>query len=86
MSQKIKNALVSLSDKSGIEKLLKVLKKYKVNIISSGGTYKKIKDLGYNCTEVSNYTKFTEMLDGRVKTLHPKIYAGIQNNKRHKSE
>ena len=44
MSQKIKNALVSLSDKAGIEKLLKVLKKYKVNIISSGGTYKKIKE------------------------------------------
>ena len=84
MSQKIKNALVSLSDKSGIEKLLKVLKKYKVNIISSGGTYKKIKDLGYNCTEVSNYTKFTEMLDGRVKTLHPKIYAGILNKRKNK--
>ena len=77
MSQKIKNALISLSDKSGIEKILKVLKKLEINIISSGGTYKEIKRLGYKCHEISKYTKFDEMLDGRVKTLHPKIYAGI---------
>ena len=49
MSKTAKNALISLSDKSGIEKILKVLKKYKVNIISTGGTYKEIKKLGYNC-------------------------------------
>ena len=49
MSQKIKNALISLSDKSGIEKILKILKKFEVNIISSGGTYKEIKRLGYKC-------------------------------------
>ena len=77
MSQKIENVLISLSDKSDIEKVLKVLKKYKINIISSGGTYKEIIKLGYSCTEISKYTKFNEMLDGRVKTLHPKIHAGI---------
>ena len=52
-----------------------------VNIISSGGTYKEIIKLGYKCTEVSKFTKFKEMLDGRVKTLHPKIHAGILNNR-----
>ena len=89
MSQKIKNALISLSDKSGIEKILKILRKYKINIISSGGTYKEIKKLGYSCSEISKYTKFGEMLDGRVKTLHPKIHAGILSkraNKKHRRE
>ena len=89
MSKTAKNALISLSDKSGIEKILKILKKYKVNIISTGGTYKEIKRLGYNCKEISKYTKFSEMLDGRVKTLHPKIYAGIlsnRSNKKHRKE
>ena len=77
MSQKIKNALISLSDKSKIERVLKVLQKYKINIISSGGTCGEIKKLGYKCTEISKYTKFSEMLDGRVKTLHPKVHGGI---------
>ena len=89
MSQKIKNALISLSDKSKIERVLKVLQKYKINIISSGGTFREIKKLGYKCTEISKYTKFAEMLDGRVKTLHPKIHAGIlskRSNIRHRRE
>ena len=89
MSQKIKNALISLSDKSQITKVLKALNKYKINIISSGGTYKEIMRLGYKCTEVSKYTKFSEMLDGRVKTLHPKIHAGIlskRSNRKHVAE
>ena len=89
MSQKIKNALISVSDKTNIDKILRVLTKYKINIISSGGTYKEIKKLGYRCIEVSKYTNFSEMLDGRVKTLHPKIHAGIlskRSNKRHKRE
>ena len=81
MKRKIKNALISVSDKSDLEKILLILKKNKVNIISSGGTYKKIVSLGFNCTEVSRFTKFKEMLDGRVKTLHPKIHAGILNNR-----
>ena len=74
---KIKNALISVSDKNKIKNILKVLKKYKINIISSGGTYKKIKQLGYDCIEVSKYTNFPEILNGRVKTLHPKIHSGI---------
>ena len=89
MSQKIKNALISLSDKSQMERVLKVLQKYEINIISSGGTYKEIKKLGYKCTEISKYTKFDEMLDGRVKTLHPKIHAGIlskRSNRKHRRE
>ena len=89
MLRKIKNALISVSDKTRLSQLLKVLKKYNVKIISSGGTFKKIKSLGYKCKEVSSYTEFNEMLDGRVKTLHPKIHAGIlynRSNKKHKSE
>ena len=89
MKQKIKNALVSVSDKTELTPILKVLKKFKIKIISSGGTYSSIKRLGYDCLEVSEYTGFKEMLDGRVKTLHPKIHAGIlhdRNNKKHKRE
>ena len=89
MNLKIKKALISVSDKENILSLLKVLKKYNIEIISSGGTYKFIKKLGYNCTEISKYTGFKEMLDGRVKTLHPKIHAGIlhdRQNKTHQDE
>ena len=84
MSTKIKNALISLSDKGELEKLLKILRKFDINIISSGGTFKEIKKLGYKCIEVSKFTKFKEMLDGRVKTLHPKIHAGILSNRSNK--
>ena len=87
MNLKIKNALVSVSDKENIISLLKIFKKYNIKIISSGGTYKTVKKLGYSCTELSKYTGFKEMLDGRVKTLHPKIHAGIlhdRQNKNHK--
>jgi len=89
MKQKIKTALISVSDKTDLSVILKTLNKYKVKIISSGGTYKSIKQLGYPCTEVSRYTGFKEMLDGRVKTLHPKIHAGIlhdRSNKKHSQE
>ena len=89
MNLKVKNALISVSNKKNLVSLLKTLKKFKINIISSGGTYASIKKLGYNCTELSKYTGFKEMLDGRVKTLHPKIHAGILNdrqNKKHISE
>ena len=89
MNLKIKKALISVSDKENILSLLKVFKKYNIEIISSGGTYKFIKKLGYNCTEISKYTGFKEMLDGRVKTLHPKIHAGIlhdRQNKTHQDE
>ena len=81
MKRKIKNVLISVYDKSDLTPLLKTLKKYKVNIISSGGTYKKIKKLGFKCNEISKFTGFNEILDGRVKTLHPKIHAGILFNR-----
>jgi phosphoribosylaminoimidazolecarboxamide formyltransferase / IMP cyclohydrolase len=89
MNLKVKNALISVSDKENLVLLLKTLKKFNINIISSGGTYDSIKKLGYGCTELSKYTGFKEMLDGRVKTLHPKIHAGIlhdRQNKKHKNE
>jgi len=87
--KKIKRAIISVSDKSNLKLILPVLKKFKIEIISSGGSYKKIKNMNYNCIEVSNYTGFSEMLNGRVKTLHPKIHAGILNvrsNTTHRSE
>ncbi len=86
---KIKTALISLSDKSNLRPLLNLLKRYKIKIISSGGTYKKIKSMGFKCLEVSKFTNSKELLDGRVKTLHPKIHSGIMNvrqNKKHQKE
>ena len=83
--KKIKRAIISVSDKSNLKLILPILKKFKIEIISSGGSYKKIKNMNYNCIEVSNYTGFSEMLDGRVKTLHPKIHAGILNIRKDKS-
>ena len=89
MNKKIKKALISISDKSELEKILPILKRYGVEILSSGGTYKYIRKKGFKCLEVSNYTNFQEILDGRVKTLHPKIHAGIlfkRDNKKHISQ
>ena len=83
--KKIKNALISVSDKTNLKSIIEILKKYKINIISSGGTYKKIKNLGYDCSEISDFTNFPEILDGRVKTLHPKVHAGILNQRNKKT-
>ncbi len=83
--KKIKRALISVFDKKNLKNLLKSLKKHKIEIISSGGTYKEIKKFKYNCTEVSDFTGSPEILDGRVKTLHPKIHAGILNKRKKKS-
>ncbi len=87
--KKIKKALISVSDKKNLKSLLKLLEKNNISLISSGGTYKEIKKLKFRCKEVSDYTNSPEILGGRVKTLHPKIYAGIlskRNNKSHKKE
>ena len=87
--KKIKKALISVSDKKNLGSLLKVLTKYKIELISSGGTYKEIKKLKFKCLEVSEYTGSPEILGGRVKTLHPKIHAGIlskRNDKSHTNE
>ena len=70
-------ALVSVSDKTGIVEFAKRLEKQGVEIISTGGTYKKLKEEGVNVREVSELTGFPECLDGRVKTLHPIVHAGI---------
>ena len=78
---KIKTALISLHDKDKLQTILRVFRKYKIKIISSGGTFKKIKELGYQCINLSEFTNFPELLDGRVKTLHPKIHAGILSKK-----
>lgn len=74
---KIKKALISVSDKSSILELSKELKKFDVEILSTGGTAKLLKENKIEVTDVSDYTQFPEMLDGRVKTLHPKIHGGI---------
>ena len=73
----IKRALVSVFDKDGILDFSKFLQEKGVEIISTGGTYKHLKDNGINVIEVNEVTNFPEMLDGRVKTLHPIIHAGI---------
>ena len=70
--KKIKKALISLSDKENIQPLLKVLSKYKIKLISSGGTFKKIRKLKFNCTEISKYTRSPEILnDVLTKTGTP---------------
>jgi phosphoribosylaminoimidazolecarboxamide formyltransferase/IMP cyclohydrolase len=83
--KKIKTALISVSDKKNLKPLLNILKKNKIKIISSGGTYKEIRRLKYKCLEVSEFTDSPEILDGRVKTLHPKIHAGILNKRGNKN-
>jgi len=82
--KRIKRVIISVSDKSNLKIILPTLKKFKIEIISSGGTLRKISSLNYDCVEVSNYTGFSEMLDGRIKTLHPKIHAGILNIRKNK--
>lgn len=77
MSNPIKRALISVSDKSGIVEFATELNAMGVEILSTGGTFKLLKDNGINAVEVSDYTGFPEMMDGRVKTLHPKVHGGI---------
>lgn len=70
-------ALISVSDKTGIVEFAKELDSLGIEIISTGGTYKKLREAGINAMEISELTGFPECLDGRVKTLHPKVHAGI---------
>ena len=70
-------ALISVSDKTGIVEFAKELEELGIEIISTGGTYKKLKEEGVKAIEISDLTGFPECLDGRVKTLHPKVHAGI---------
>ena len=72
-----KSALISVYNKSGLKKLCRAFADHNIDMISTGETANKIKSLGYSCRKISNLTKFREILEGRVKTLHPKIYASI---------
>ena len=75
--RKIERALISLTDKSGIEGFAKELTSLGIEILSTGGTAKKLRDNGIDVVDVSEFTGFPEMLDGRVKTLHPLVHGGI---------
>lgn len=77
MTQRIKRALVSVSDKTGIEGFARMLTQMGVELLSTGGTHRAIAEAGIPVQEVSDYTGFPEMMDGRVKTLHPKVHGGI---------
>ena len=73
----IKRAIISLTDKSGIEDFASQLSRLGVEILSTGGTAKKLREHGLEVRDVADFTGFPEMLDGRVKTLHPKVHGGI---------
>ncbi len=77
----IKRALISLTDKSGIEGFAHELFEMGIEILSTGGTAKKMRDAGVEVKDVAEFTGFPEMLDGRVKTLHPKVHGGILNQR-----
>ncbi len=86
---KIKRALISVSDKTNLEKLVRVLDGMGIEMLSTGGTAGFIRSLGVKVTEVSDYTGFPEIMDGRVKTLHPKIHGALlalRDNKKHMDE
>ncbi|MBV6341357.1 hypothetical protein HWQ67_07145 [Candidatus Magnetobacterium casensis] len=74
---KVLSALISVSDKNGVVELARELRAFGVNILSTGGTAKTLRQSGIDVVEVSDYTGFPEIMDGRVKTLHPKVYGGI---------
>ena len=87
--KKIERALISLTDKSGIEDFARKLEEFGIEILSTGGTAKKMRDAGIEVTDVSDFTGFPEMLDGRVKTLHPLVHGGILNqrdNEQHRNQ
>ena len=74
---KKKYALISVCDKKGIKDICETFLKFNINIISTGKTAKYITTLGYKCKSITSFTKFKEILDGRVKTLHPKLHASL---------
>lgn len=78
---KVERALISLTDKAGIEGFAGELASLGIELLSTGGTAKKLRDAGLTVMDVSEFTGFPEMLDGRVKTLHPKVHGGILNQR-----
>ena len=81
----IKRALISLTDKAGVESFARALSKHGIAILSTGGTAGKIRQAGIDVVDVSDFTGFPEMLDGRVKTLHPKVHGGILHQRANRS-
>ena len=77
MNDRIERALISVSDKSGLLELAQALAESGVEMLSTGGTAKALAEAGFGIVEVAEYTGSPEILDGRVKTLHPKIHAGL---------
>ena len=75
--KKIERAIISVTDKSGVVDFAKALSKFDVKILSTGGTAKALRDGGVSVTDISAYTGFPEMMDGRIKTLHPKVHGGL---------
>ena len=75
--RKVSRALISVSDKTGIVEFARALCNQGVEVLSTGGTYRLLNENGISVREVSDYTGFPEMMDGRVKTLHPKVHGGI---------
>merc|ERR1719191_2390775 len=85
----VKTALISVFDKTGLEDLGKFLALNNVHVLSTGGTAKKLRDLGCTVQDVADYTGSPEILDGRVKTLHPKVHGGllaVRGNPKHETE
>ena len=74
---KIRRALISVSDKAGLVEFVRELHQLGVEIVSTGGTARTLRDAGLPVIEISEFTGFPEMLDGRVKTLHPKVHGGL---------
>lgn len=86
---KVKRAILGVYDKTNIVEFAKVLRKFDVEILSTGGTARTLKEGGVPVREVSDYTGFPEMMDGRVKTLHPKVHGGLlamRDNETHMKE
>ena len=79
---KIKRALMSVSDKSNLVPFASTLRELGVDILSTGGTAKLLRSEGMDVTDVSDVTQFPEMMDGRVKTLHPMIHGGLLGRQR----
>jgi phosphoribosylaminoimidazolecarboxamide formyltransferase/IMP cyclohydrolase len=75
--KKIERAIISVTDKSGVIDFAKALSKFGVKILSTGGTAKALRDGDVSVTDISEYTGFPEMMDGRIKTLHPKVHGGL---------
>ena len=74
---KIQRALISVSDKAGLVPFARILAQADIEIISTGGTAKALREAGLSVKDISEHTGFPEMLDGRVKTLHPKVHGGL---------